>query len=73
METIEKIIYLYLLGLCTIFITALIAAFTVGPLVLGILLDPRWFLGYIGTLVLVPILFLMVSSLKELFDLYKEL
>lgn len=73
METIEKIIYLYLLGLYTIFITALIAAFTVGPLVLGILLDPRWFLGYIGTLVLVPILFLMVSSLKELFDLYKEL
>lgn len=73
METIEKIIYLYLLGLYTIFITALIAAFTVGPLVLGILLDPRWFLGYIGTLVIVPILFLMVSSLKELFDLYKEL
>ena len=73
METIEKIVYLYLLGLYTIFITALIAALTVGPVVLGLVLDHRWFFGYIVTAVAIPFLLLMVSSLKELFELYNEL
>ena len=73
METIEKIIYLYLLILYTVFTATLIAALTIGPLVLGLVLDPRWFFGYIVTIVTAPFLILMVSSLKELCELYKEL
>ena len=68
-EKLEKILYVYVLILYIIFEVATIGIFTIGPLVLGLIFSPYWFLGYILTVVMIPLLILMVMATPEIIDL----
>ena len=66
---LEKILYFYILILYIIFEAAIIGIFTIGPLIFGLIFSPYWFLGYILTVVIIPLLILMVMATPEIVEL----
>ena len=68
-DKLEKILYFYVLILYIIFEVATIGIFAIGPLVMGLIFSPYWFLGYIITIVIAPLLILMVMATPEIVDL----
>ena len=68
-DKLEKILYFYVFILYIIFEVAVIGIFFLGPLIFGLIFSPYWFLGYIVTVVIVPLLVLMVMATPEIFDL----
>ena len=68
-EKLEKILYFYVFILYLIFEVATIGIFVIGPLVMGLIFSPYWFLGYIITVVMAPLLILMVMATPEIVDL----
>ena len=68
-DKLEKILYFYVLILYIIFEVATIGIFAVGPLVMGLIFSPYWFLGYIITVVIGPLLILMVMATPEIVNL----
>ena len=68
-DKLEKILYFYVLILYIIFEVAVIGIFALGPLIFGLIFSPYWFLGYIITVVIVPLLALMVMATPEIVDL----
>ena len=69
LDKLEKILYFYVLILYIIFEIATIGIFTVGPLIFGLIFSPYWFLGYIITIVMMPLLVLMVMATPEIVEL----
>ena len=68
-DKLEEILYFYVLILYIIFEVATIGIFTIGPLVFGLIFSPYWFLGYIITVVMGPLLILMVLATPEIDEL----
>ena len=68
-EKFEKVLYFYAFILYLIFEVATIGIFTIGPLVFGLIFSPYWFLGYIITIVMGPLLILMVLATPEIAEL----
>ena len=71
-EKFEKVLYFYVFIIYLIFEVATIGIFIIGPLVFGLIFSPYWFLGYIFTIVMGPLLILMVLAtpkIAELLDL----
>ena len=69
LDKLEKILYFYVLILYIIFEIATIGIFTVGPLIFGLIFSPYWFLGYIITIVMIPLLVLMVMATPDIVEL----
>ena len=69
LDKLEKILYFYVVILYIIFEVATIGIFTLGPLIFGLIFSPYWFLGYILTVVIVPLLILMVMTTPEIAEL----
>ena len=68
-DKVEKVLYFYVFILYLIFEVATIGIFTIGPLVFGLIFSPYWFLGYIITVVMGPLLILMVLATPEIDEL----
>ena len=68
-DKVEKVLYFYVFILYLIFEVATIGIFTIGPLVFGLIFSPYWFLGYILTIVMGPLLILMVMTTPEIVEL----
>ena len=68
-DKLEKILCFYVFILYLILEVALIGIFALGPLILGLIFSPYWFLGYILTVVIIPLLILMVMATPEIVDL----
>ena len=68
-EKLEKILYFYVFILYLIFEVSTIGIFALGPLIFGLIFSPYWFLGYILTVVMIPLLVLMVMATPEIVDL----
>ena len=68
-EKFEKVLYFYVFIIYLIFEVATIGIFTIGPLVFGLIFSPYWFLGYIITIVMGPLLILMVMATPEIAEL----
>ena len=68
-EKFEKVLYFYVFIIYLIFEVATIGIFTIGPLVFGLIFSPYWFLGYILTIVMGPLLILMVLATPEIAEL----
>ena len=69
LDKLEKILYFYVLILYIISEVAIIGIFTIGPLIFGLIFSPYWFLGYILTVVIIPLLVLMVMATPEIVEL----
>ena len=72
MDKIEKMLYFYLFIFYVILVTVFISAFVAGPLILGLLFSPYWFLGYIFTAIMAPILVLIVTMTPSIYRLLME-
>ena len=72
MSRIEKILDLYLFILYVSLITLVILTFIAGPLVMGIIFSPYWFLGYIATLIMAPLLIAIATSIPAVYNLLME-
>ena len=68
-EKFEKVLYFYVFIIYLIFEVATIGIFTIGPLVFGLIFYPYWFLGYIFTIVMGPLLIWMVLATPEIAEL----
>ena len=68
-EKLEKFLCFYVFILYLIFEVAVIGIFALGPLVFGLIFSPYWFLGYILTVVIIPLLILMVMATPEIVEL----
>ena len=68
-EKFEKVLYFYVFIIYLIFEVATIGISTIGPLVFGLIFSPYWFLGYILTIVMGPLLILMVLATPEIAEL----
>ena len=68
-DKVEKVLYFYVFILYLIFEVATIGIFTIGPLVFGLIFSPYWFLGYILTIVMGPLLILMVMATPDIVEL----
>ena len=69
LDKLEKILYFYVIILYIIFEVAVIGIFAIGPLIFGLIFSPYWFLGYILTVVIIPLLILMVMATPEIVEL----
>ena len=68
-EKFEKVLYFYVFIIYLIFEVATIGIFIIGPLVFGLIFSPYWFLGYIITIVMGPLLILMVLATPDIVEL----
>lgn len=72
MDKIDKMLNLYVFILYIIFVTLTILAFIAGPAVLGLIFSPYWFLGYIITAVMAPLLIEIAKSIPSIYRLLME-
>ena len=72
MSRIEKMLNLYLFILYVSLIILVILAFIAGPLVMGIIFSPYWFLGYIATVIMAPLLIAIATSVSSVYSLLME-
>lgn len=72
MSRIEKILDLYLFILYVSLIILVILVFIAGPLVMGIIFSPYWFLGYIATVLMAPLLIALATSVPSAYRLLME-
>ena len=69
MSRIEKILDLYLFIWYVSLTILVILAFIAGPLVMGIIFSPYWFLGYIATVIMAPLLIAIAISIPSVYRL----
>ncbi len=72
MDKIEKMLYFYLFIFYVILVTVLVLTFVVGPLILGLLFSPYWFLGYIVTAIMAPLLIAVATLTPSIYRLLME-
>ena len=72
MSRIEKMLNLYLFILYASLIILVILTFIAGPLVMGLIFSPYWFLGYIATVIMAPLLIAIATSIPSAYELLME-
>lgn len=72
MDRAEKILNLYVFIFFLTTVTLLVLTFAVGPLVMALIFSPYWFLGYIFTAIISPLVVIMISTIPSIYRMLME-